>query len=215
MAVEAAESSTRHVSVIWSTVVRSAAIVWNQVCDLSRHRPPVPNVERGEVATLCVPSQCRDAVQREALLPVGCRLRLTMASWQRLGLVVGDQVHARRVHLERVEQLGRDRVRQRLAHQVARVYRSRCFQKGERASTSYDLQGTAPLGGGAHSCGVGDRDRDAASLGVGARRPPLMSRAAPRRVSPHRTLSGRLCVRLCLFVCVYSRVGASCVGRPF
>ena len=50
-----------------------------------------------------------------------------------------------------------------------------------------------------------------------ARRPPLMRRAPPRRVSPHRTLSG--CV-VCLFVfvrvfvCVLSTVGASYVGCP-
>ena len=36
--------------------------------------------------------------------------------------------------------------------------------------------GTAPFGGGVHSFGVGDRDRDAARWGWGraARRPPLM-----------------------------------------
>ena len=61
--------------------------------------------------------------------------------------------------------------------------------------------GTAPVGGGAHSFGVGDRDRDAACLlGVGARRPSSDEEGGRRHgVSPHRTLSGHV---VCLFVFV-------------
>ena len=57
--------------------------------------------------------------------------------------------------------------------------------------------GTAPVGGGAHSFGVGDRDGDAACLlGVGARRPPLMRRAPPRRESAPTVLC-RATLRVC------------------
>jgi hypothetical protein len=79
---------------------------------------------------------------------------------------------------------------------------------------------SACRGGGAHSFGVGDRDRDAACCGGGGEAPSSDEEGGRRHgVSPHRTLSGHvvcLCVFVCVCVClcVYSRVGASYVGRP-
>ena len=50
---------------------------------------------------------------------------------------------------------------------------------------------------------------------AGARRPPLMRRAPPRRESAPYFVGPRcVFVRVCVFLCVYSRVGASYVGRP-